>query len=73
MRVEAAFTTEEIHDDRLRIGRPADLQADLLPTGPDRDPERQERAALALQIGQIICYSNVGRCPTVWITSSVLS
>jgi hypothetical protein len=38
--------SEQIRDDRLRIGRPSDLQTDRLP-GPDRDPERQERAALA--------------------------
>jgi len=32
--------------------RPGDLQTDRLPTGTDRDPERQERAALALQVGE---------------------
>ena len=44
--------SEQIRDDRLRVVLPGDFQINRLLPGLDNDPERQERAAPALQVDE---------------------
>jgi hypothetical protein len=48
----ARSRSEKIRDDRFRLRRPRNLQANRLPTGLNNNPERQEGAALAFQVDE---------------------
>jgi hypothetical protein len=50
--MSAALISLRDRNKPFRLRRLSDLQPNRVPSGPDNNPERQERAALALQIDE---------------------